>query len=536
MVTQMSAHVFERRTTPAQLLEILGGAGLRLASAERDHPLPLTGSVFYDPLAPPTGRRTGILLGIGLHPDSVETEEAIRSAAECGFGAVAIKARSRPVDQIARVADAGGIALLIVDDEIEWRQLGALLDSALATPKDGHGSLSTLAVGDLFALANAIAAMVGGATTIEDLQDHVLAYSTLPGQTIDEDRRESILGRQVPDLPENPEQYSLIFQAAGAIKLRSEPPALPRLAVAVRAGSQLLGSIWVVDSAGDLDIDAERALERAADIAALHMLSAQSAADVARQQRSELLRRVLEGGDDAHLIGKQLGLGPAGPFVVVAFQPEFTNGVDELTVARFNDLVATQCEASYPGTQCAVIGDTIYALFAGIVGFERSAAQSLAHRLVQRAAIALKLEVRVSIGSVASRVARISKSRHEADLVLLLLAQRKVRAPVASADDVRSELALLELAQGFREPLRRVSPAATRVLDWDSQHGTEYAKTLGAYLRNSRDSASTATELSIHPNTLRYRLRRARELLGIDLENPDDTLILWLGLRMAEFD
>ena len=31
-------------------------------------------------------------------------------------------------------------------------------------------------------------------------------------------------------------------------------------------------------------------------------------------------------------------------------------------------------------------------------------------------------------------------------------------------------------------------------------------------------------------------LRRAHELFGVDLANPEDTLTLWLGLRVAEFD
>ena len=532
----MRGQTVERGITTAQLLETLSGSGLQLASHETLRPLSLTGCTFYDPLAPPTGRRSGILLGIGLHPAAPEIESVIRDAAACGFGAVAIKPRSLNVDHLAKVADAEDIALLLVDDEIEWRQLDALLDSALTAANDANNSLAGLAVGDLFALANAIAAMVGGATTIENMQENVLAYSTLPGQLIDEDRRESILGRQVPDLPENAEQYSSVFRASGAVRLTGSAQALSRLAVAVRAGSQLLGSIWVVDSTGDLDSDAERALERAADIAALHMLRARSAADLARQQSSELLRRVLDGGDDSHLIAEQLGLDLAGPFVVVAFQPDFAPSRDELRMSRFVDLVAMQCEAHYQGTQCAVIGNTVYALFTGPAGCEREGMHRLGNRVILRAATALQLVVRASIGSAAPKVGLISKSRHEADLAVLLLARRHGPSSTASAEDVRSELTLLELAQDFRSASKLVSPAATRVLAWDAQNGTDYTKTLRTYLKNSRDSATTATELSLHQNTLRYRLRRAHELLGIDLDSPDDTLILWLGLRVAEFD
>jgi len=97
-------------------------------------------------------------------------------------------------------------------------------------------------------------------------------------------------------------------------------------------------------------------------------------------------------------------------------------------------------------------------------------------------------------------------------------------------------LTLLELAQVFRDTPRLLSQQAIRVLEFDAHSATEYAKTLRTYLDCSRDSAATAARLSLHQNTLRYRLRRANELFGIDLDNPDDTLTLWLSLRVVEFD
>jgi len=460
----------------------------------------------------------------------------VRDAARRGFGAVVIKSLSLSVETLAAVADGEDIALLVVDDEIEWRQLNSLIDSALTTATQANSSPSALVVGDLFSLANAIAATTGGATAIEDMQQHVLAYSTLPGQLIDEDRREGILGRQVPDLPENAEQYASVFRATSAIWVPGAPPALARLAVAVRAGTQPLGSIWVVDAAGELDSDAEHALERAADIAALHMLHARSAADLARQQRAELLRRLLEGGEGSHLLVGQLGLDTSGPFVVLAFQPELAPTGDELRMMRLVDLIAMQCEAHQHGTECVVIGNTVYALFTAIAGSELGAAQAMARRLVARAATALRVLVRASVGSPVKTIGQISRSRQDADLVLLMLANQPTPTSVASAHDVRSRLTLLELAQVFRDTPRLLSQQAMRVLEFDAHSATAYAKTLRTYLDCSRDSASTADRLSLHQNTLRYRLRRANELFGIDLDNPDDTLTLWLSLRVVEFD
>ena len=48
-----------------------------------------------------------------------------------------------------------------------------------------------------------------------------------------------------------------------------------------------------------------------------------------------------------------------------------------------------------------------------------------------------------------------------------------------------------------------------------------------------RPIGEAAARLTIHPNTLKYRLRRAGELFGIDLDHPDDRLSCWLQLRMS---
>jgi DNA-binding PucR family transcriptional regulator len=86
----------------------------------------------------------------------------------------------------------------------------------------------------------------------------------------------------------------------------------------------------------------------------------------------------------------------------------------------------------------------------------------------------------------------------------------------------------------MRDTPRLFSCQAQAVLELDARSGTEYAATLRTYLDCGRDSARTATLLSVHQNTLRYRLRRVHDLFGIDLDNADDTLTLWLSLRVSD--
>jgi len=41
-----------------------------------------------------------------------------------------------------------------------------------------------------------------------------------------------------------------------------------------------------------------------------------------------------------------------------------------------------------------------------------------------------------------------------------------------------------------------------------------------------------AAELHVHPNTLRYRIRRAEQLTGLDLRSPEQRLLAMLQLRL----
>src|SRR5437879_8487305 len=78
-----------------------------------------------------------------------------------------------------------------------WSQVYSLIRTAVMASTEIEADDADAPLGDLFALANAVSAMVGGPVTIEDRQSRVLAYST-QGHTIDEPRRETILGRRVP--------------------------------------------------------------------------------------------------------------------------------------------------------------------------------------------------------------------------------------------------------------------------------------------------------------------------------------------------
>jgi hypothetical protein len=69
-----------------------------------------------------------------------------------------------------------------------------------------------------------------------------------------------------------------------------------------------------------------------------------------------------------------------------------------------------------------------------------------------------------------------------------------------------------------------------------ARHGRsrgDLLQTVATYVALSRDRRRTAERLFIHPNTLDHRLRRARQLTGLNLDDPEDLATMVLALHEA---
>jgi hypothetical protein len=345
----------------------------------------------------------------------------------------------------------------------------------------------------------------------------VLAYSSLPDQPIDITRQQGILGRQVPELSRNDELYREVQRAAGIVRVPADGEVLPRLAVAVRAGAELLGSIWVVEAV-PLGADAERALLDAGRLSALHLLRARAGGDVERRARGELLRGLLDGRAAPPLVATRLGLDAGTSVAVLGFS--LPPDIDELDAEAVADLVQLQCAAVRPRTSVLVQLGTVYAL---VPDLPRPALQSLARTVVDRARVPLA----GAVGATVTGLHEVSRSRADVDAVLRLSGL----GAVAAVEDVLPQVVLLHLqSQLAGQPHLRL-PAVERMMQHDLEQQTPYVDSVLAYLAANADVPVAAASVSVHPNTFRYRLRRVRELFDLDLEDPDVRLVVWLQLR-----
>ncbi|MER5301789.1 helix-turn-helix domain-containing protein [Streptomyces lasiicapitis] len=516
--------------TLGDLIDVVGSPPLRLHTTPAGPDVPVTEVLLYDAHVPLAHAPGALLLAVGVR--AADAGPLLRAAAEAGMTGVVVRGTDVPPG-LPGEAEAHGVAVLAIDEDTAWHHVHLMLASAIGgQPAQGGG------LADLFALADAIAAATGGATTLEDPRQRILAYSTVPGQPVDEGRRQGILGLQVPGSPENSEQYRSVFASLGPVRL---PPLtagdLPRLAIAVRAGGETLGSIWVVDG-GTHAPDAEDTLTQGASTAALLLLRARAAQELTRHQNTDLLRRLLDGSADASAAAHRLGLDAVR---VAAFMLDFAASAPdtERTSLRLLDVVRLQCEARNGRHACVLLDGVVYALLSvpGARGpRERETVtvtvhqqhRQLAQDIVRRAGRSLRVPVRAALGGVVPDLSGVAASRADADVVLRLLHDA---LPVATVDEVRPRVTLLRLSEVMRERRELNVGAWRHVLAADAEHGTEYARTLVSWFDASCDVASAAKALSVHPNTCRYRLKQVGRQLGIDLDDADERLVLWLQLR-----
>ncbi len=66
-----------------------------------------------------------------------------------------------------------------------------------------------------------------------------------------------------------------------------------------------------------------------------------------------------------------------------------------------------------------------------------------------------------------------------------------------------------------------------------NEHSGELTATLWSYLDNGRSLEATARELFVHPNTVRYRLKRVSEVIGWDATGAREALILQTALILG---
>ncbi|MGA5699717.1 helix-turn-helix domain-containing protein [Peterkaempfera bronchialis] len=457
----------------SQLLRLIDPGILDVVAAPRGTDIPVADVVLHDPGEDRDEDRAAsglVLLVVGVEAASPDAEDVLRAADRAGAAAVVMRRGTRgPRAALVAAAESGRTALLTRHPDRDWTEVLGRLRTALAhSAASGSAAVAGLRLGDLSGLANTVADLVGGAITIEDPQSRVLAYSRMDHEP-DPMRRLTILGQEVPRWRVAELRESGFFQALWStddvVRRPADDRYAERLAIAVRHGSEVLGSLWAAADGRPLAEGAAAALRTAARAAVPHLVHHEAWGRAAARRREEAVQALLEGRPDAEQAARTVGVAPDRPHTVLVAEAHDTRALDA---------------AAAPAADGAA-----------------------------------ELVVRVLRGraSAVGAASAVSAS--------------------AVSDDVASEVALLKVLDRVEPLWQAMSGPVHAMVAHDCAHGSEYGASVTAYLHAFGDIGAAAQRLNVHPNTLRYRLRRARELFGVDLTDPTGRLLADIGLRLA---
>ena len=534
------------RASLGRVLDDLGDTLLELIDGDPENPAAIDGIVIHDPVDEPHYPPHALVLGVAV--TSADLARLTQDLGRRGVVGLVVRSPVALTPEIRAAVDRSGVTLLGLRRGATWAQLAVLLRSVLAEDDIGVGepeSLGGLPAGDLFAVANAVAALLDAPITIEDRSSRVLAFSGRQDEA-DASRVETIIGRQVP------ERYARILTERGVFRdlYREDKPvvvdphefdfddiAKQRVAIAVRAGDQVLGSIWAAMD-GEVTDERTAALQDAAKLVALHMLRVRAGADVHRRLRTDLVGTALEGGTGAQDALRRLGLAGRQVVVLAAAVCEAPDGVVRAeqdraaAVERLADAFAVHLTSVVPTAAVAAVSGVVWALVpvlpAGDDPEER--AVRIATDFCERVGVGLPTVV--AVGGVAGDVNGVTRARVTANRVLRVLGDGHVHQPVARLLDVQTQALLLELRDlAATRGEGPVGPIAL-LIEHDERGSGGLIDTLEAWLDAFGDVTEAAAALFIHPNTLRYRLRRITELSGLDLTYPEQRFAAMLQLRI----
>jgi DNA-binding PucR family transcriptional regulator len=513
------------------------GAGLARLAVHAAAATPVQRVVLFDPESMSDLRPGDVVLGIGVAAQGAGLEQLhhLIDAAVAGGAALVILRQGvyAVVAQRASLAERE-LSVLEIDRGIAWEQVYSLVQASIGSRSLQYGSQSSgngVPLGNMFELATAMSNTVQAPVILEDAFFHVVGYSSDRGES-DPGRRLAILSRHVP-----PDWLSYLRDTGVLERLRRTDDvcrldtgpmdAKPRLITSVKYNGELIGVIWVAEGSSPLTEQMEQSLRELRLAAVPHFQRYLTAERPGNIRRRELLRRLIQCSGNAQIIGRELGLTRERPYSLVAAGPERSDGAQWLNRPRLELF-----QALLQQYHSAAVETTHEHVAYGLVPVDTAEDRARLARTLSRfateavfggegsvVAISTPRPIDGFLGAVAEELRlmrNLPRGRDPSRLILGWDAEALVmvrRAELLLSLDARftfSKMAALE--------------------EHDRREGTAFVETVADYLRRGLRTAHSSRSLHLHHTTVRYRLRRMREIADLRLDDPAELLAAHLHL------
>ena len=328
---------------------------------------------------------------------------------------------------------------------------------------------------------------------------------------------------------------------------RDGQPVLAPIAVGRHFGGYL--AVW--DAGVPLDEIDARAIEHAATIFALEMLHERTSYELELRLKGDLLRDLSSGEDrddrDVSRMLADLGYTIAGPWRFAQLHTSWPAPAGHLSV-RWRDDVQMPQARLYPAVQliCRQLTGTaaVVPWRSGFLILLPAAPDNLARDLdlaadlldqVHAAAeqVGPGSRVHLAVSSPVRTARELGHGLHEAEQAVEL-ARRLAIADRPLAFEHLGVYRILLDGGGSQHRRDFVQDALGPLTRHDAERGTQLVATLRAYVAADYNANETARRLYVHANTLAYRLRTIRRLLGGDPARGDLRLTVELALKLHD--
>ena len=311
-----------------------------------------------------------------------------------------------------------------------------------------------------------------------------------------------------------------------------------RASFALRSGDIELGRMDIVRAEPFSPAELELA-EHAACVVALQLLRERSGLEAEVRMHGEFLDDLLPGeeSEDESFVrrGAFLGVDLRSPGMVVCFGayrgPAADAGQVPVLSRPTSDLIERLARQRFDQLITVARGEQVI-MVVGVGDRDDTCVHTILQEILTLAGQRMGGNPPVAgVGRLCLGLADYTDSFAEASQALEIAACRPDPGQLLRPTDL-GLLALLGRGQQ-QQPLRALAAASLEpIVRVDREKGSEYVKTLDAYLAADRHLERTAAGLHVHVNTLRNRLGKIQELLGVDLYDVDARFLLELALRV----
>lgn len=412
-----------------------------------------------------------------------------------------------------------------------------------------HDQLTQMVLQDtgLDAIVDSLALLLESTVQVEDQFHHLLARSprqssrVAPGHGLDDMTQTAAAVLEDKELQR---LFETVRESRRPVSFPSAP-ALgfehSRLVAPVIVGGYLLGFLSVVERDRPLEEPDLLAMGHATTVIALEMMKQRTRAEVERRLRGELLEELVAGKlQDPEAVQRRaayLGYNLATPYALLHIDKEDPDEKSSGTTPREKQLSLAGIVEELIGKRAngsmalSRVDGTVVAipLCEGSMSEARDVAESL-----KRAATRIgNGRILVAIGRICRSPEDFSVASVEAKRAITLAKSLGTVDRVVAFEDLGVYRLLIDLPRPS-DAVRFAEELLAPLSDYDARHDTSLMETLEAYLASNGALQRTAAALSVHVNTLGYRLQRIRELTEIDLNDGDARLGLHLAVKIRQ--